>query len=46
MFVWVLRLWEIALTFVPTGSWAFLIGSLIQLYESVAKHPVEKMKES
>ncbi|TKA63060.1 hypothetical protein B0A55_10184, partial [Friedmanniomyces simplex] len=28
------------------GSWAFLIGSLVQLYESVSKHPVEKMKDS
>jgi len=26
---------------ISTGSWAFLIGSVIQLYESVDKHPVE-----
>jgi hypothetical protein len=26
------------------GSWAFLIGSLIQLYESLLKHPVEVAK--
>jgi hypothetical protein len=25
------------------GSFAFLIGSLLQLYESLQKHPVEKM---
>ncbi|KAH9818211.1 integral membrane protein [Teratosphaeria destructans] len=28
------------------GSWAFLIGSVIQLYESLDKHPVEKAKET
>ncbi|KAK0269770.1 hypothetical protein LTR35_014662 [Friedmanniomyces endolithicus] len=40
--------WRVLQASVSTfwGSWAFLIGSLIQLYESVAKHPVEKMKES
>ncbi|KAK5132670.1 hypothetical protein LTR08_008714 [Meristemomyces frigidus] len=27
------------------GSWAFLIGSLIQLYESLDKHPVEVTKK-
>lgn len=28
------------------GSWAFLIGSVVQLYESLEKNPVEKAKES
>ncbi|KAK3679547.1 hypothetical protein LTR78_001108 [Recurvomyces mirabilis] len=28
------------------GSWAFLIGSVLQWYESLEKHPVEKAKES
>jgi hypothetical protein len=28
------------------GSWAFLIGSLIQLYESLQKHPVDIEKTS
>jgi hypothetical protein len=28
------------------GSWAFLIGSLIQLYESLQKHPVDVEKAS
>ncbi|KAK4902850.1 hypothetical protein LTR27_000789 [Elasticomyces elasticus] len=27
------------------GSWAFLIGSVIQLYESLSKHPVEEVNE-
>lgn len=27
------------------GSWAFLIGSVLQLYESLDKHPVESMTE-
>lgn len=27
------------------GSFAFLIGSLLQLYESLDKHPVEKMPD-
>ena len=27
------------------GSWAFLIGSAVQWYESLDKHPVEKMDE-
>ncbi|KAF2432809.1 hypothetical protein EJ08DRAFT_115436 [Tothia fuscella] len=27
------------------GSWAFLIGSLIQLYESLQKYPVDHLKE-
>ncbi|CAJ2506241.1 Uu.00g003710.m01.CDS01 [Anthostomella pinea] len=27
------------------GSWAFLIGSVIQLYESLVKHPVEMSRE-
>ncbi|OAQ98273.1 hypothetical protein LLEC1_03914 [Akanthomyces lecanii] len=26
------------------GSWAFLIGSYLQLYESLSKHPVEEVK--
>lgn len=25
------------------GSWAFLIGSYLQLYESLDKHPVEEV---
>lgn len=25
------------------GSWAFLIGSYLQLYESLEKHPVEEV---
>jgi len=28
------------------GSWAFLIGSLIQWYESLDKHPVEENSPS
>ena len=28
------------------GSWAFLIGSLIQLYESLQKHPVDEVKNA
>ena len=28
------------------GSWAFLIGSLIQLYESLGKYPVEERNEA
>ena len=27
------------------GSWAFLIGSLVQWYESLVKHPVEVEKK-
>jgi hypothetical protein len=26
------------------GSWAFLIGSVIQLYESLQKHPVDEVR--
>lgn len=26
------------------GSWAFLIGSVVQWYESLVKHPVEEEK--
>ena len=28
-----------------TGSWAFLIGSVVQLYESLEKNPVEVDKD-
>ena len=27
------------------GAWAFLIGSVIQWYEALSKHPVERLKE-
>ena len=34
------------LTVIDTGSWAFVIGSILQWYESLSKHPVEKMKDA
>ncbi|KAK3092202.1 hypothetical protein LTR53_019650 [Teratosphaeriaceae sp. CCFEE 6253] len=40
--------WRILQASVSTfwGSWAFLIGSVIQLYESLSKHPVEQAKSA
>ena len=34
------------LTCVLRGSWAFLIGSYLQLYESLNKHPVEEVSST
>lgn len=34
--------WEANLLF-SRGSWAFLIGSYLQLYESLDTHPVEEV---
>lgn len=35
--------WSCANYFRGRGSWAFLIGSYLQLYESLNKHPVEEV---